>query len=397
MKTKALLFFLLSLLSGVCAQEPSCGVGWLKNIEMKKSIPIDEIRASFYNKLDSAILYSGNSLNFRSTSTIPIVVHIVWSTPQENLSDGQVLEQIEILNRDFNSQNKDLRDVPEEFQPFIAKKGIRFCLAAETPDGQPTSGITRNKTDLEVVGTKEGLYSIAPAWDTERYLNIWVANTGDFLTGFGTYPGLVPPERQGVVVYPKYFGRNSSIRYNLGRVAVHEIGHFFSLDHPWGSDEARGTDDGVGDTPLQQHSYKGCPGHPQATCGSNDMFMNFMDYVDDGCMVMFTQGQMEQMLATIELFRPGLMTSEIPCIQSKEEVLKMAFQLFPNPADGEISINFKKKVAEVRRIGIYNSIGQEIYQIKTVLFDGMKIDLPEMVPGFNLVRLGSHVEKMIKI
>lgn len=395
MKTIAILFFLLALRFGVCAQEPSCGLGWLEATEMQKGSPINEIRASFHNILDSAILYGNEVLNFRSETTIPVVVHIVWNSPQENLSDGQVLEQIEILNQDFNGKNEDLRDVPEKFKPFIARKGIRFCLAAETQDGQPTSGITRHKTDLEVVGTKEDLYDIAPAWDTERYLNIWVANTGDFLTGFGTYPLIVPPERQGVVVHPKYFGYNNSIRYNLGRVAVHEIGHHFGLDHTWGSDEDCGTDDGVEDTPLQQHSYKGCPAHPQASCGSNDMFMNFMDYVDDGCMVMFTQGQMERMLATIEIFRPGLKTSDVSCVDIGNGKPESPFRVYPNPAEGQLTINFDEQKAKVESVDVFSALGQKVFEIKTVIFDGMKVELPEMPVGIYWIRIGDKTNKIM--
>ena len=397
MKPGSILFFLLALRCGVYSQEPLCGLSWLEFTEMQKGIPNGEIRASFHNKLDSTILHGGNNgLSFRSEITVPVVVHIVWNTPEENLTDGQVLEQMEILNRDCNSENEDLRDVPEAFRPFIARKGIRFCLAAKTPDGRASSGITRHKTDLELAGTKEDLYSIAPAWDTERYLNIWVANTGDFLTGFGTYPGIVPPERQGVVVHPKYVGYNKSIRYNFGRVAVHEIGHFFGLDHIWGSDGACGTDDGVEDTPLQQHSYKGCPAHPQATCGSDDMFMNFMDYVDDACMVMFTQGQMERMLATIESFRPGLVNNDIPCVLNTENLNAEEFTIYPNPASGEIKIQFEEPVMTNGWVSIYNSLGQLVQKERRVIFDGMTIVLPDMASGTYWIRIGNESEKLIK-
>jgi len=33
----------------------------------------------------------------------------------------------------------------------------------------------------------------------------------------------VEAERQGVVIHPKYFGKNNAQNYNLGRVAVHEV------------------------------------------------------------------------------------------------------------------------------------------------------------------------------
>lgn len=386
--------FMSLLVMGVCAemQGQSCGLDWLEDVQAKEGFPVDEI----HNKLDSTIQAGSGWINWREEITIPVVVHIVWKAMEENLSDGRVLGQIDILNRDFNSGNEDLNDVPEAFEPYIAQKGIRFCLAAETPDGQPTPGISRNRTDIELVGTKDDLYGIAPAWDTERYLNIWVANTGEFLTGFSTYPGLASPERQGVVVHPKYFGHNNSIRYNLGRVAVHETGHFFGLDHTWGSDEACETDDGVEDTPLQQHSYKGCPAHPQVTCGSDDMFMNFMDYVDDGCMMMFSQGQMERMLATIEIFRPGLKASVIPCVQIPVKVSEVGFEIFPNPSNGVITIRFEKAVAEVGLVEVYNSVGQEVYEEKAVLFDGMRLELPEIPPGVYWLRIGNSVEELIK-
>lgn len=397
MKNKALLFSLLVLRFGMYAQAPVCGLGWLEESQEQNSVPVGQIKASFHNKIDSARNSGIGELAFRSEIVVPVVVHIVWNSPTENLTDAQVLEQIEILNRDFNSENKDLRDVPEEFKPFIARKGIRFCLAAETPDGQPTSGITRNWTDIEPVGTKQDLYGIAPAWDSERYLNIWAANTGDFLAGLGTYPGLVPPEKQGMVVHPKYFGFNNSIRYNLGRVAVHEVGHYFGLDHIWGSDEACETDDNVEDTPLQQHSYKGCPAHPQATCGSNDMFMNFMDYVDDGCMVMFTQGQVERMLATMELFRPGLAVPNVQCVNVGKEMTKPQFLAYPNPtgSNNELTIRFDEPISESGDIEIFNPIGQRVYELKTVIFDGMSVELPELSSGIYWIRIGDKSYKIM--
>ncbi|RME01870.1 MAG: T9SS C-terminal target domain-containing protein [Bacteroidetes bacterium] len=385
MRSNAVIFFLLAMQFYIWAQEPECAMNWLETIERQKGVPVEQIKASFRNKLDSAIMISNGVLPLRSEIVVPVVVHIVWNQAQENLSDEKVIEQIEILNQDFNGANKDLTSLPKEFKPFIAKRGILFCLAAESPEGLPTSGIIRHKTDLEVVGIKEELYEIAPAWDSERYLNIWVANTGDFLTGLGTYPGLVPPERQGVVVNPRYFGYNESFRFNLGRVAVHEVGHYFGLDHIWGSDQNCESDDGVEDTPLQQHSYQGCPAHPQATCGSNDMFMNFMDYVDDACMVMFTQGQMQRMLTTIDVFRPELLNNSITCFEPEADSHTLDFSIHPNPAEELLTIAVAGKTPPVKYF-IVDSLGRVILA-KTVNSQAFSIDVRKLTPGIYFLSL----------
>lgn len=375
------------------AQPPVCGFPLMPDPESEIDASLSTVNRTLGEAAKEVIFT-------RADIVIPVVVHVVWHSPHENISDEAILSQIEILNRDFNGENEDLAEVPDEFRPFIARKGIRFCLAAEDPHGLPSSGIVRVNTDAGAIGTKDDLYYSAQggsdAWDSERYLNIWVANTGEYITGFGSFPEQVATEEQGVVVHPEYFGNNNSHRYNLGRVAVHEVGHYFGLQHVWGSDERCETDDGVEDTPLQQRNYTGCPAHPQITCGSADMFMNFMDYVDDGCMVMFTQGQMERMMATIEVFRPGLLNQEIQCVKNSVSKLNTAIQIYPNPAIGEININFPgQPVAETGRVKIYNALGQLVFQTNTVLRNQMNIELPELATGIYWVRIGSRSGRLI--
>ena len=74
----------------------------------------------------------------RGQSSIPVVVHVVWYSPEENISEQQIFSQLDALNRDFQAQN-DLSIVPPGFRSLIASADISFCLAAKTPPGQPSS------------------------------------------------------------------------------------------------------------------------------------------------------------------------------------------------------------------------------------------------------------------
>jgi hypothetical protein len=387
-----ILLFLLpcALLPG---QDAVCGYRWLS--EQQDSAT--SLRVAYASRLLDSLARNA-TVEHRAEIVIPVVVHVVWQKPDENISDERIFSQIEALNRDFNGENTDLYSVPKEFEAFISKQGIRFCLAAADPQGEPTSGIIRVKTGKDAIGTKNELYSTASggsdAWDTQRYLNIWVANTGDFLTGFGTYPGQVSPDREGLVIHPRYFGRNNSNRYKLGRVAVHEAGHYFGILHPWSDDEDCSTDDGVADTPPQLAPHKGCPAHPQMSCGNADMFMNFMDYVDGECMVMFTKGQMDRMMNTIEAFRPGLVSANASCVGQGGPKSEPVFTLSPNPSTGTVQVKLKNNSSEISRVEIYNSVGQMVFQITTVLFDGAQLDLPNLIAGVYFVKIGCRLEKL---
>ncbi len=377
------------------AQYPVCGFQWL----LDRQVGLDTSVLHRLSKADKAIgeaIRDGEGqISHRNEAVIPVVVHVVWNRREENLSDQAILFQIDILNRDFNSENEDMESVPNEFRPLLPQKGIRFCLAADDPQGLPTSGIARIQTDVEEIGIKEDLYAAAPAWDTEKYLNVWVAHTGEHITGFGTYPGQVDGLRQGVVVHPRYFGKNGSRRYGLGRVLVHEVGHFLGLQHTWDGNSGCDTNDGVEDTPLQAHPYLGCPEHPQASCGSNDLFMNFMDYVDDGCMVMFTQGQMERMVATLETLRPGLTDQTVSCIKNPEIGNNSAFAIYPNPTTGHFTLDFEKPLAETGGFEVYNSIGQLVYRYSGILRDKMQVDLTGLESGVYLIRVGRKVSMLV--
>jgi hypothetical protein len=247
---------------------------------------------------------------------IPVVVHILYRADTDNLSDEQVASQIEVLNEDFAGTNDDIKNVPPIFVDRIGNPGLRFALATTDPSGAPTTGITRRKITTPSFGVDDRMKAESTGgtdpWDTARYLNIWVCRLSGGVLGYAQFPG-GPPETDGVVILSSAFGRGGTAAapFDLGRTTTHEVGHYLNLSHIWG--EARVptcTDtDSVDDTPNQWGPNFGKPTFPSASCDNTpdgDLFMNYMDYVDDDTMVMFTDGQVARMHAALEFSRPDL-------------------------------------------------------------------------------------------
>lgn len=248
---------------------------------------------------------------------IPVVVHVVYRTDAENISQAQIESQIEVLNAAFRRRNADIKNVPAPFQPLIGDPRLEFALATTDPAGNPTNGVTRTPTTVAGFTDDDGVKRVAPAWPADRYLNIWVCQLAGGLLGYAQFPG-GNPATDGVVITHTAFGTTGTAAapFNLGRTTVHEIGHWLNLFHIWGDDGTGCSgSDFVDDTPNQGGPNYGVPTFPTISCGNGpngDMFMNYMDYVDDAAMVMFSAGQVVRMQATLDGPRAGLGTS-IPC------------------------------------------------------------------------------------
>lgn len=252
---------------------------------------------------------------------IPVVVHVIYKTATENISDAQIQGQIDVLNTDYRRLNADISTVPTVFQSLTADTRIEFQLAVRGPDCNPTTGITRTSTTEDSFPSDESMKYAASgghdAWPRDKYLNIWVCNLSG-LMGYAQFPGGAAAT-DGVVIDYEYFGTTGTVSspYDLGRTATHEIGHWFNVRHIWGddcpsADQCAGSDE-VADTPNQECMNYGCPTFPHVSCtnGPNgDMFVNYMDYVDDDCMVMFTAGQAARMDAGIYGARSAIVASD---------------------------------------------------------------------------------------
>jgi hypothetical protein len=252
----------------------------------------------------------------RGVIRIPVVVHIVLRKPTQ-VTDAQVRRQIERLNLDFRKRNSDRSKVPAPFRPLTADARIEFALAAKTPAGKATRGIRRKRTSKAAFShvrddVKDPKTGGLAAWDPKRYLNLWVCNLEGGTLGYGQFPG-GPEETDGVVILHTAFGSGGSALdpFDLGRTATHEVGHYLNLSHIWGENRIPSCqdDDFVSDTPPQFDKNYGTPTFPHVSCNNGphgDLFMNYMDYVDDAAMFMFTKGQVARMRATLSGPRRGL-------------------------------------------------------------------------------------------
>lgn len=292
-----------------------------ENPSLRKRQVLTEARINRYIEQEK-LTFKGRSAP--PVYTIPVVVHILYRTNAQNISDQRIYEQLQVLNEDYRRTNSDANNVPTAFAGVVADTEIEFCLATKDPNNNSTTGITRTQTSVSNIGNGNSYYSTAAGgidiWDSNKYLNIWVCELGGGVLGYTYTPGGAPSGADGVVIGYQYFGKTgASAPYNGGRTTTHEVGHWLNLQHVWGPGNGGcNQDDGVSDTPLQDQSNGGCPSHPSTSCGTADMFMNYMDYVNDNCMNSFTAGQKTRMRAAIVAARPGLLTSQACVIASDD-------------------------------------------------------------------------------
>src|ERR1700741_2966275 len=191
---------------------------------------------------EHTIQWQMNNASHKSAATvvsIPVVVHVLYNTSTQNISDAQIQSQIAVLNEDFRKLNADRVNIPSAFSAAAADAEINFCLASKTPSGASTTGIVRKSTTKTSFSDNDGVkYSSQggdDAWDATKYLNIWVCNLGGGLLGYAQFPG-GPVATDGVVILYSAFGRVGTLSapYNKGRTTTHEVGHWLNLRHIWG-------------------------------------------------------------------------------------------------------------------------------------------------------------------
>jgi PKD repeat protein len=276
-----------------------------------------------------------------ATITIPVVIHVLYNTAAQNITDAQAISQFSVLDNDFNHLNADTINIPAPFKTVAGKSGIRFCLAVRDPSGNATTGIIHKSTTTTSFTTDNKVKSSATggdnAWDVTKYMNIWICNLGSSLLGYGEFPTGTLSNTYGLVINYTATGTmgTASPPFNKGRTGTHEFGHCFNLNHIWGDAGQCNASDNCTDTPPQKGGTAAPAGcnygtptypwqpntctRPHGVAGANmtntngDMFMNFMDYTDDAAMNMFTKEQCLRMVAVVSTAPWNILQSSNAC------------------------------------------------------------------------------------
>lgn len=415
-----------------------CGNEIFSDIVRKQYPALDD---AFHQTFESAKAHS-----YRSAEplTVHVVVHVVWKTEAENLDESVILDQIRILNEDFNRQNADTSNLRNRFKAEAGNAGIEFVL----------EDIVRVQTTqdfaVDILGSnllpevKHTSLGGSDAYDTDQYLNIWVCKIQPIvifgievgqLLGFAFPPnnldnwpadsGAPNADEDGVVIDYRVFGSNNpNIIVNpggggnlivKGRTPVHEVGHYFGLRHIWGDGGLLGPNDcaqsdGIDDTPYANAQSNFDCDTTRNTClqteahyGTDvpDLIENYMDYASEDCMNMFTKGQVELMRSVLQGPRSGLL---MPFSSVAGDPVLDRMAIAPNPGDGWFDVTFQVLHPTPVSVLVYDVHGTIRFQkTEDAALDGLhhlRIDASGLPSGLYVVEIrtpgGREVRKWIK-
>lgn len=347
--------------------------------------------------------------------TLPVVFHIIHNGDVlgsgENIPDGRIMSQLQVLNEDF-------RRIEGSRGHVVGTPGvdveIQFCLAQQDPDGNPHTGINRvnlgqaSWSDFDDIdGTMKG----QTIWDPERYINIWVVRMGGMMSMIGGYayfpagaglPGLSEAESDetidGIVMNYQVFGSSDVFPstylpgYDKGRSLTHEMGHFFGLRHIWGDGNSCSATDYVADTPPVNGMNQECVDRDSCTQDDlNDQVENHMDYTPDTCKSVFTQGQKTRMRTALmnsprRVALQSSNTCQSPLSTGENQIQKL--KIYPNPVIDQMYIQ-SQNVQDGDRYVIYSVLGTIVKQ-GTVNQQGITVD--ELAAGVYVLEINSKVK-----
>lgn len=378
MKTKLLLLFIV-VFQVSFGQQRTCGMqehmnNMMFNPVLKKQY--EERQARFqieYQKIIEKELAKRNGNVVENTNAIiriPVAVHYP-SAGSANATLRTCLRnfaqnQVDILNADYNATNSDISlwTNASAFYPGVNVGDLDVEFVIATQNHPAGTGLVNG--DMAVTFGTDFLSNADSDTTWNGYMNFVVRNISGGILGYSPLGG-GPGSGEAVVMDNNAFASGAGCTgyvpgapYNLGRTVTHELGHFFNLDHTFANDNGCGVDDdGIADTPKVGNASYSCPADgsvPGCVGGENALTMNYMDYVNDACMYMFTVGQKNVALAYINTILPDFKSN----VLNTESFVNSNFTIYPNPNKGIFNIEFKEVVADFT-VKILDVTGKAIY------------------------------------
>ena len=324
--------------------------------------------------------------------TLPVVVHILYkagTNPNTMPSASDIRKQLDIISKDFRQTVKVKKHEADDKEHFSDKNAldtrISFCLASKTITGAATTGILTVPTSVTTWLADDKMKSAttggSTAWDTEKYLNIWVVNFPDSISGYAQMPA-GPAATDGIVIDARYFGKkpntDKTFPYTEGETMTHLMGTYLNLYELW-SETTLCADDGVEDTPIHNAPTLGNVDYKHvSTCNGNPvvMSMNYMDNTNDNMQYMFTNGQKRRLQATLlpngiryKLVQNGATqctrgNANAPLVQQlvtpkppAPQQTNISYRIYPNPAQDNINFDIGVEKSGTATLTVFNAQG----------------------------------------
>ncbi|MBL7818775.1 MAG: zinc-dependent metalloprotease [Saprospiraceae bacterium] len=366
-----------------------------------------------------------NPASLTQDVTIPVVVHLLYKAGSDtrNLpSASDIRQQLDIVSKDFRQTIRIQKHKADTEERFAEKNAldtrISFCLASKDLSGANTTGVLTVPTSITTWLADDKMKSAqtggSTAWDIEKYLNIWVVNFPDSISGYAQMPA-GPASTDGIVIDYRYFGKkpnnDKTFPYTEGKTLTHLVGSYLNLYELW-SETTLCADDGVDDTPIANAPTLGNVDYRfVSTCNGNPviMSMNFMDNTNDNMLYMFTNGQKRRMHACLaengiryKLVQSGaaqcsngnpnaqIVQQNPPKPPTTTPQSPISYRIYPNPAQVNINLDLGVEKGGEATLTIYNAQGgiqaSRTYKV-TEGSQSFSIDCSSWVTGLYIAHL----------
>jgi hypothetical protein len=251
--------------------------------------PYPKNQANAYGVLDDKPTLGAGAVR------VPTVFHMVsdhpFSATETARWNSLIAAQMRVLNDSFSGATAaGAANTPFRFDLVGTTWTVNAAWYTVVPG--------KNERDM-----KQALYT-----GDARTLNVYAANIGGGLLGWAYFPKGYNNGRDyidGIVILDESMPGGTAGKYAEGDTLTHETGHWLMLEHTFAHGCAA-SGDWVTDTPSEAFPQFDCPvGADSCAAPGVDPIRNFMDYTQDSCMNMFTQGQADRMSDAWQQFRAG--------------------------------------------------------------------------------------------